>query len=66
MFGSQDGGKTFISTSQEMHDALLRASKLLRLKEHTIGNHSMPFPFDLEGHKGTDGRLYVVNNLLFR
>lgn len=41
--------------------AMTRAAKLLKLKEHKVGEHLIPFPFDIEGHRGTDNRLYVVD-----
>lgn len=39
---------------------MIRAAKLLKLKEHKVGDHIIPFPFDIEGHRGLDNRLYVV------
>lgn len=43
-----------------MHKTMIRAAKLLKLKEHKVGDHIIPFPFDIEGHRGLDNRLYVV------
>ena len=43
------------------------AAKKMGLKNHVTGRAQkrLPFPGDVEGHHGLDGRFYVVGNVTF-
>eukprot|EP01124_Arcella_intermedia_P030339 TRINITY_DN6621_c0_g1_i1.p1 TRINITY_DN6621_c0_g1~~TRINITY_DN6621_c0_g1_i1.p1 ORF type:complete len:940 (+),score=237.22 TRINITY_DN6621_c0_g1_i1:126-2822(+) len=62
IYGSADGGKT-INCDENVAAIMQKAGKLLNLLEHKIGktNVSIIGPGDIEIHKGTDDRLYVVD-----
>lgn len=40
-----------------------KIGKLLNLKKHTVGKKKVPIvgPGDIEGHKGHDGRYYLLD-----
>eukprot|EP00471_Norrisiella_sphaerica_P001627 CAMPEP_0184483924 /NCGR_PEP_ID=MMETSP0113_2-20130426/5603_1 /TAXON_ID=91329 /ORGANISM="Norrisiella sphaerica, Strain BC52" /LENGTH=2464 /DNA_ID=CAMNT_0026864607 /DNA_START=62 /DNA_END=7456 /DNA_ORIENTATION=+ len=65
--GSGDCGRTILNKSPEMQQKLERLATRLNLKRHYVtttgGERSPPLHtcFDLEGHKGKDGRYYVID-----
>eukprot|EP01116_Phalansterium_solitarium_P021277 TRINITY_DN6548_c0_g1_i1.p1 TRINITY_DN6548_c0_g1~~TRINITY_DN6548_c0_g1_i1.p1 ORF type:complete len:1106 (+),score=432.25 TRINITY_DN6548_c0_g1_i1:73-3390(+) len=65
IYGSSDGGKTVHTDSQLMTNYINRATRKLNLKEHRVGNRMLnqliTTPVDLEGHYGSDKRMYLLD-----
>jgi hypothetical protein len=60
-YGSNDGGLTVLKKEEELSRKVKQACKWLHLKQHVVGKDVPLYgPGDLEGHKGKDGRFYVV------
>jgi len=67
LYGSNDGGENIVTQTDDevVVDMMKRLSQSLNLKEHYVGLRH-PFQllyvaFDIEWHKGTDGRYYVID-----
>ena len=63
--GSDDGGD-HVCTSAEFDAKLDDVSRTLNLQQHVVtdaagARHCIHGPFDMEGHRGTDGRLYLLD-----
>jgi hypothetical protein len=61
IYGSCDAGKNIHAKDSEFNKKMRKISQLLNLKLHKVGNQPLYTPADLEGHKGTDGRYYLVD-----
>ena len=65
IYGSSDGGKVVCNSLEAMNKIMEKCGKVLNLKGHMAGiGKSKKFiygPCDLEGHLGSDGRLYVID-----
>ncbi|KYQ99698.1 hypothetical protein DLAC_03638 [Tieghemostelium lacteum] len=63
VYGSCDAGKTVHNSDPLISQEMERISKILNLRGHTVGL-SQTFiygPGDIEVHKGTDGRYYMID-----
>ena len=69
IYGSSDGGRTVHNQSCILSERMAEASRRMNLKPHVCGHVSAPpqgvqvlsSPTDLEGHRGTDGRFYLID-----
>eukprot|EP00026_Physarum_polycephalum_P000237 Phypoly_transcript_00237.p1 GENE.Phypoly_transcript_00237~~Phypoly_transcript_00237.p1 ORF type:complete len:1263 (+),score=191.32 Phypoly_transcript_00237:1964-5752(+) len=65
LYGSHDAGRTIHDKDSVLKDKICQVAKRLNLKDHYCGmdgtSKLMHSPVDLEGHKGTDGRYYLVD-----
>eukprot|EP00698_Gefionella_okellyi_P019190 TRINITY_DN584_c0_g1_i1.p1 TRINITY_DN584_c0_g1~~TRINITY_DN584_c0_g1_i1.p1 ORF type:complete len:1314 (-),score=331.34 TRINITY_DN584_c0_g1_i1:549-4436(-) len=63
VYGSADGGRTVHVSDEEMNALMQRAGEALHLKPHAVGDSGTVLyaPCDIEGHRGTDGRHYVLD-----
>lgn len=65
VYGSNDGGISVYSTDNIMNDKMRQAAKILNIKGHTVGTKQettfLYGPTDIEGHKGRDGRYYLLD-----
>lgn len=65
VYGSNDSVYTVIS-EENYKDIMAEAGKQMNLENHIAGqilekSCEIPFPADIEGHVGTDGRFYVLD-----
>ncbi|PRP84978.1 hypothetical protein PROFUN_07363 [Planoprotostelium fungivorum] len=65
-YGSDDGGSTVHDDDAELSEKMRVAAERLKLKGHMTGHvkssaKKIYGPGDIEGHRGHDGRLYVVD-----
>ncbi|PRP84981.1 hypothetical protein PROFUN_07366 [Planoprotostelium fungivorum] len=65
-YGSDDGGATVHDDDAELSEKMRVAAERLKLKGHMTGHvkssaKKIYGPGDIEGHRGHDGRLYVVD-----
>eukprot|EP01117_Protostelium_nocturnum_P004713 TRINITY_DN1709_c0_g1_i1.p1 TRINITY_DN1709_c0_g1~~TRINITY_DN1709_c0_g1_i1.p1 ORF type:complete len:1608 (-),score=618.00 TRINITY_DN1709_c0_g1_i1:52-4875(-) len=65
VYGSADGGRTVLKEEPVLNECMERAAKSINIKAHKVGPlgyeqviHSC---CDIEGHKGTDGRFYLLD-----
>ncbi len=51
VYGSQNAGKNFVNSDQEVYESVTEASRILNLKGHFVGDTNQPIhsPCDLEG-----------------
>lgn len=65
IYGSNDGGRTVMSSNPHFCGLMARAAQKLNLKGHVVGVNDQATllygPCDIEGHQGKDGRLYVLD-----
>ena len=65
VYGSSDAGKVVCTSLDVMNDVMRQCGKVLNLKGHLAGiGKDKKFiygPCDLEGHLGSDGRLYAID-----
>lgn len=65
IYGSGDGGLTVANSSPEFGDKVALVARILNLKAHLVGRSGKPqllhLAGDVEGHKGTDGRFYILD-----
>lgn len=67
VYGSADGGRTVVNSDPEAARLMDELGERLNLKAHVVGVPAssrkvvMRVPGDVEVHRGTDGRLYVVD-----
>ncbi|PRP84060.1 hypothetical protein PROFUN_08522 [Planoprotostelium fungivorum] len=66
VYGSDDGGATVRDSDPELSSKMKLAAERLNLKGHVTGHNAenskeIYGPGDIEGHRGHDGRLYVVD-----
>eukprot|EP01119_Soliformovum_irregulare_P004567 TRINITY_DN1561_c1_g1_i3.p1 TRINITY_DN1561_c1_g1~~TRINITY_DN1561_c1_g1_i3.p1 ORF type:complete len:907 (+),score=307.61 TRINITY_DN1561_c1_g1_i3:36-2756(+) len=66
-YGSSDGGRTIRASNEEMNAKTRILGKMLNLKEEVVSNTAkdsqtlLHISCDIEGHKGKDGRFYLVD-----
>eukprot|EP01125_Pyxidicula_operculata_P005438 TRINITY_DN1931_c0_g2_i1.p1 TRINITY_DN1931_c0_g2~~TRINITY_DN1931_c0_g2_i1.p1 ORF type:complete len:2425 (-),score=534.59 TRINITY_DN1931_c0_g2_i1:786-8060(-) len=61
IYGSADAGLTCCAKEKEMNEAMLEAGKKLNLRVHLVRETPIVGPGDIEGHRGTDGRYYLLD-----
>jgi len=65
VYGSCDGGHRVHADDEEMNEIMEKCGKILNLKGHNAGIGSntkyLYGPCDIEGHKGQDGKFYVLD-----
>lgn len=67
VYGSDNGGRHVHDSNSEMQSIMRQAASMLNLKEHIVARNlttrpkSLFGPCDIEGHRGTDGRFYIVD-----
>ncbi len=63
VYGSRDAGVTVRHDDAEMNAKMVMAASRINLKEHRVGRFEVPLcsPVDIEGHRGMDGRLYLLD-----
>eukprot|EP00727_Mastigamoeba_balamuthi_P008686 m51a1_g444 hypothetical protein (1769) ;mRNA; r:86393-107549 len=61
VYGSADAGKSFACKDEELVRKLKNATKVLNLKKRVVDGKPLYTPLDLEGHRGKDGKLYLVD-----
>ncbi|GAM22209.1 hypothetical protein SAMD00019534_053840 [Acytostelium subglobosum LB1] len=64
VYGSNDGGKTVHNSDPLVEQEMKRMAELMCIKGHYVGlNHPTLIygPGDIEVHKGTDGRYYMID-----
>jgi hypothetical protein len=68
IYGSSNAGAKIKSAPSDsaLQELLRKLADKLHLKEHTVTdggnqNHKLLFPFDMEVHLGSDGRLYLLD-----
>lgn len=63
VYGSGDAAKTVFASDPEMNKLMEVAGNALFLKPHRVGTFRTVLyaPVDIEGHRGTDGRLYLLD-----
>jgi hypothetical protein len=63
VFGSPDGGLTLADGDAEFEGLMRDAAAVLNLKEHAVrdSGQRLAAPADIEGHRGADGRLYLLD-----
>lgn len=60
-YGSADAGKTIHADIPELNAKMERVGEVLNLKKHKVGEVVITGPSDIEGHKGTDNKYYVLD-----
>jgi hypothetical protein len=65
-YGSKDAGKTVFKSDKTLNTLMKEAAQKINLKKHKAGivpgkEKNLYMPCDIEGHKGTDGRYYVLD-----
>lgn len=66
IYGSDNYGETIYNEELVLENLLKRAAKMVNIKEHQCGmnvatSRVLCSPADLEGHRGTDGRFYLLD-----
>ncbi|GAM18576.1 hypothetical protein SAMD00019534_017510 [Acytostelium subglobosum LB1] len=64
VYGSNDGGKTVHNSDPLIEAEMKRLAKKMFIKGHTVGLNTPVTifgPGDIEVHKGTDGRYYMID-----
>jgi hypothetical protein len=63
VYGSDDAAQTVHLDDAEMNGIMEQAGQFLNLKPHNVGplKQRLVGPADIEGHRGRDGKLYVVD-----
>ncbi|PRP86402.1 hypothetical protein PROFUN_05321 [Planoprotostelium fungivorum] len=66
VYGSDDGGKTVHASDPKMNELMQQAGRKMNLSGHVTGSARDPKkiiygPGDIEGHRGHDGRYYVLD-----
>ncbi|GAM18575.1 hypothetical protein SAMD00019534_017500 [Acytostelium subglobosum LB1] len=64
VYGSNDGGKTVHNSDTKVDTEMRRLAKKMNIKGHLVGLTSPTLiygPGDIEVHKGTDGRYYMID-----
>lgn len=72
IYGSADAGQTVLHSDETMNNLMTQAAKKLNICEHGVGLGGSPgsppqavlaAPTDIEGHRGNDGRYYVLDTV---
>ncbi|PRP79299.1 ABC transporter B family member 11-like [Planoprotostelium fungivorum] len=65
VYGSADGGRTMKTEIPELNSYMARAAQVMNIKAHRVGpdnsTHVLHSCTDIEGHKGKDGRFYLLD-----
>lgn len=60
-YGSNDGGHNLHDSDPELSKMMKRCARKINIAGHKIKGKTMYGPFDIEGHKGTDGHYYLLD-----
>jgi hypothetical protein len=60
-YGTADGGKTIHNSNPYMNTMIDKIAGVLNLKEHLVGNVRVRLAADVEGHVGSDSRMYLID-----
>lgn len=70
IYGSGDAGRTVYNSDPIFNDIMRQAAEKLHIKPHLCGLSDAPGsqvelhgPTDIEGHKGSDGRYYLLDTV---
>lgn len=61
LMGTSDASKTVHAKSNELTRIMRDAAKELNLREHFVQNKMLYAACDIEGHRGSDGKHYVID-----
>lgn len=61
VYGSSDGGGTVYDEDPKLRRKMKKLGNLSNLQPHTCGEKLIYCVVDLEGHKGLDGRYYLLD-----
>ena len=61
VYGSEDEGETVLAKNETYNAAMRDLALHLNLKPHVIHGTTICTPYDLEGHIGRDGEMYMIN-----
>ena len=65
VYGSSDAGKHIYNRNEDLAMCMQRAAAILNLRAHVVGSGGQKqllcSAVDVEGHRGKDGRLYLVD-----
>jgi Clustered mitochondria len=66
VYGSSTGGEMVHASDHRLNALMMRAASVIGLKGHLCGKHAqgaayLHAPVDIEGHRGTDGRYYLLD-----
>jgi hypothetical protein len=63
IYGTSNGGETVHNSDPVFNEEVLKLARFLNLKTHYIQLQEIHTAVDCEGHKGLDGRYYMVISL---
>ena len=61
LLGSSDAGRTVFASEEELNSLMRSAAAELHLAAHTVNGVEMYTAGDVEGHRGEDGRYYILD-----
>ena len=61
IYGSRDAGINVFASDQQFNEKMKLAAAKLNLKAHQVSNVLLHSAADIEGHKGVDGRYYLLD-----
>jgi hypothetical protein len=61
IYGSADAGKTVFTSVPEFNEKMEKLGVILNLKSHLVAGKNVYGPADIEGHRGQDGRFYLLD-----
>jgi len=64
VYGSGDAGRSVHNSDEEASRLMSKVGEQLYLKEHIVFDKKIVGPGDIEVHRATDGRLYIIGTQL--
>ena len=61
LLGSSDAGRTVYASDEQLNSLMASAAAELHLAQHTVNGVEMYTAGDVEGHRGDDGRYYILD-----
>ena len=66
VYGSDDGGRNIYNESSLLNKKMEKVAQILNLESHQVRDKNQRVrvvhgPFDMEGHRGLDGRFYLLD-----
>lgn len=61
VYGSPDGGINMYASDKTFNESISCLAEQLNIAEHQVGNVRLAGPGDVEGHRGADGRFYLID-----